>query len=152
MIKNILWLDDMRDPTEYFKPTPARLKSGAFQRNTEYYNNNVFSNGRPNFIWVKTFEEFTNYILRNGLPDMISFDHDLGKGLKKGADCANWLLQYCKQTDQQLPKCFTHSANPNGRKEINSLLNLNENTIKINECELRKIIKEEIIKYYAKTI
>ena len=38
----ILWLDDMRNPLEYFKPTPVRLKSNAYLRNKNFYDNNIF--------------------------------------------------------------------------------------------------------------
>lgn len=39
------------------------------------------------FILVRSYTEFIFYIQQNGLPDFISFDHDLGTD-KSGFDCA----------------------------------------------------------------
>ena len=116
---NVLWLDDMRDPNKYFN---KKSQSGAFVRNKQFYDQ-LMSRYNVNFIWVKNYEEFTNFILQNGLPQFVSFDHDLGAGLKKGLDCANWLIEYCRKTGNPLPKFFVHSANPNGQREINAVLN-----------------------------
>lgn len=124
----VLWLDDMRDPNKYLNKK-ADKESGALYNNLSFYQK-FKEEYNPEFVWVKTFEEFTNYILKNGVPEFVSFDHDLGKGLKKGAECALWLKQYCRENNKPLPKFYAHSANPNGRKEINSLLssdNINEN-------------------------
>ena len=69
------------------------------------------------------------------MPEFISFDHDLGKGLKKGALCAAWLKQYCEKNGLNLPNFYSHSANSHGRKKINSILSGNgemvneENTV-----------------------
>ena len=46
------------------------------------------------FDRVYDYEGFTEYILQKGLPDFISFDHDLGEG-KSGYDCAKFLIDYC---------------------------------------------------------
>ena len=46
------------------------------------------------FDGVRSFEEFVGYVTANGLPDYISFDHDLGEE-KSGYDCAKWLVEYC---------------------------------------------------------
>jgi len=112
----VLWLDDMRDPNKYLNKK-ADKESGALYNNLSFYQK-FKEEYNPEFVWVKTFEEFTNYILKNGVPEFVSFDHDLGKGLKKGAECALWLKQYCRENNKQLPKFYAHSANPNGRREI----------------------------------
>lgn len=68
-----------------------------------------------NWHIVRSYDEFVNYINENGIPQHISFDHDLGDG-KTGYDCVKWLL-----TDRKLPKGFTyyvHSQNPVGRENI----------------------------------
>ena len=67
------------------------------------------------------FEEFVNYISQNGLPDFISFDHDLGEG-KTGLDCAKFLVEYC--LDNQIHKINfqVHSQNPVGKENIEFLL------------------------------
>ena len=93
----------------------------------------------PDSTWdkVKNYNEFCAYILINGIPDVISFDHDLGRehyrdlfeGKKKvlleegfiektGYDCAKWLIK------KELPvkEFYCHSANPIGKKNILNLL------------------------------
>ena len=136
---NILWLDDMREPQNYlFK---KKSNSGAFVRNKAFYDK-LLAKYNPKFTWVKNFDEFTNYIIKNGMPDLVSFDHDLGKGLQKGADCATWLVNYCQQKGIKLPKCFVHSANPNGQQIINSILN--KNTFSINEQDIINMVKRVI--------
>lgn len=141
----VLWLDDMRDPNKYFT---KKSETGAFLRNKAFYDK-LFSNYSINFIWVKNFEQFVKYILENGLPQFVSFDHDLGKGEKKGYDCAKWLMNYCQKTNQCLPKFFVHSANRNGIETINALLNSNlteSKVIRISEGRLSGIIVEAVKK------
>lgn len=121
----LLWLDDTRNPHESnwlsFSPIPHR-----------------------EVIWVKSYAEFTKWITKNGLPDGICFDHDLGKeveqnlrkkGLTKkavrklkteektGMDCARWLVEYCMDNDKDLPLWNIQSSNPVGKTNISSLLN-----------------------------
>lgn len=83
-----------------------------------------------NFIWVRNFDEFTNYIKKNGLPEFISFDRDLKKGngidksleYQNGEDCAKWLVDYCKEHNEEIPNYFVHSANKNGQRNIPEIL------------------------------
>jgi hypothetical protein len=121
----LLWLDDTRDP----------MKDNWL----------VFSSiEHTNVVWVKSYQEFKDYIIRNGLPDGICFDHDLGlpnqlkwraKGKSKresrrlakveektGYDCAKWLVDYCIDNNKQLPKYNIQSANPAGKENIDKLL------------------------------
>lgn len=130
-MKVLLWLDDTRDPSE--------IKDGILHWL-------VFSPiGDPNkVVWVKSYDEFVNYIEIAGLPDGICFDHDLGiptqlkfrsKGLSKrasrkkasetektGMDCAKWLVDYCIDNKKMLPKYNIQSANPSGKANIDGLL------------------------------
>jgi len=97
---------------------------------------------------VRSFEEFTNWILNNGLPDMVSFDHDLGdvhhykddsrlivpageeefdydaylNKEKTGLHAAKWLVEFCDYEKLPLPECSVHSANPTGAKNIKEYL------------------------------
>jgi len=74
---------------------------------------------------VRNFEDFVSFIQQNGLPDEISFDHDLGediKGTKTGYDCAKWLCDYCWTNGLPIPPWNVHSANPVGRDNINQIL------------------------------
>lgn len=87
----------------------------------------------PDSSWdtVKSYDEFVAHIEKNGVPDIISFDHDLGKEHygyyidyiaqgadseipyeefveKTGYDCAKWLIER-----GILPKEYRiHSMNP----------------------------------------
>lgn len=83
-------------------------------------------------VWLKNYDEFITHITENGLPDILSLDHDLswedmiGKPSteKTGYDCARWLVEYCMDNNKNLPgitQC--HSQNPVGKKNIVTLLN-----------------------------
>ena len=93
------------------------------------------------WIIVKSYGQFINWINQNGLPDFISFDHDLGdvaelkESLDKnewfdtinnkeytGMDCAKWLVNYCLDNNLSLPQFAVHSANPSGSANIEGLL------------------------------
>lgn len=82
---------------------------------------------------IRTPDDFKAYIRKYGLPDAISFDHDLGAE-ETGKDCAYWLCEWCIENDKPLDvvTLYTHSANPPGRKRIRStlqmLLRLKEDT------------------------
>lgn len=121
----VLWLDDVRDPEKYLA---SKKSSGAFLRNTDYYTK-LMAEYNPKFIWVHNIDEFSDWIVKNGLPDLVSFDHDLGKGVAKGVECARWLKRYCNENGFETPKWFVHSANVNGQRmipqELNELVYIN---------------------------
>ena len=73
------------------------------------------------FDRVYSYEEFVAYLERKGLPDFISFDHDLGEDLS-GYDCAKYLVAYCLEHQRSLPDYQVHSQNPVGRENIERLL------------------------------
>jgi len=124
----LLWLDDVRDP---------------FENDCEWQ---VFAPIQAHeCVWVKNYEEFVAWITENGLPDGIAFDHDLADEHyaprehwdekyhpwaetqefkeKTGMQCAEWLVEYCLDNKEKMPKFGSHSANPPGRENILSLLN-----------------------------
>lgn len=70
------------------------------------------------WIIVRSFDEFVDWIEKNGMPDFISFDHDLGDGVPTGMDCAKWLVEH----ELPLKNFAVHSANPPGRANIQGLL------------------------------
>ncbi|WP_157279214.1 cyclic-phosphate processing receiver domain-containing protein [Aliarcobacter butzleri] len=82
-------------------------------------------------VITRSYDEAVNFVKENGIPNFISFDHDLGcddKGniLKSGYDFAKWLVEQSLNEVLEFPKDFTfqvHSANPIGRNNINSILN-----------------------------
>lgn len=105
-MKTQLWLDDIRNPFEHGSEW---LVFSPFGRNC-------------NTIWVKTQEEFEHYIMVNGLPDAVCFDHDLGTGNGDGYGCAKFLCKYCEVHNLKLPKFSIHSANTVGKQNIQSYL------------------------------
>lgn len=111
-MKTILWLDDIRNPFKEHKVSVRYVCSKGLEidiRDVE-------------IVWVKTQPEFENYIKENGLPDLISFDNDLGLGNGEGYDCAKWLVEYCMNNNVQLPEWYVHSANPVAIENIETLL------------------------------
>ncbi|PIF44365.1 hypothetical protein CLU96_1329 [Chryseobacterium sp. 52] len=115
MTKRLLFLDDIRYPIEAY----------------HYTRQDVFL--RKDWHIVRNYEQFVNRILEKGLPEMISFDHDLADvhdlkpnseeyTEKTGYDCAKWLIEYCMDNYLDLPKFYCHSMNPVGKKNILSLL------------------------------
>ena len=96
-MKRLLWLDDFRNPKYYLT-------------------------GDYDIAWVKSYEEFCSYIIANGLPDIICFDHDLGQG-KSGYDCAKFVVSYCQAHNLDIPEFDIQSSNTVGKENIRSLLN-----------------------------
>lgn len=113
-MKTLLWLDDVRNPLEnnwlVFSPIEQPF----------------------NVVWVKSYDEFKSYIVDNGMPDAICFDHDLDPnqglegieiiGEKTGYDCAKWLVWFCYENKIKLPLYNIQSANPVGKQNIKSIL------------------------------
>lgn len=120
-LKKSLYLDDQRTPTETIP-------------------------GYHPWVVVRSYQEFTDYITKNGIPDFISFDHDLADehvsdyynqvasyGFqnpdyaeykeKTGLDCAKWLVDYCQTNKVSINKCSVHSHNPVGAQNIQSYIN-----------------------------
>lgn len=129
MVKTLLWLDDLRNP---FLDIEGKVPQGYDQ-----------------IHWVLNYEQFVQYIEKFGIPNAISFDHDLAdehytpayfwdnyeeskkfqewrEGEYKemtGKDCANWLTEYYLDRNlKYLPEIFVHSANPVGADNIRILL------------------------------
>lgn len=86
----------------------------------------------PDDTWevVRNYQEFIYWIETNGLPGIISFDHDLGED-KSGFDGIKWLCEFIlnenekrnqsKESElekQDLPQIRVHSANPVGKENI----------------------------------
>lgn len=116
-----LFLDDVRDPEDAFLYTGF----SAFRD--------------EKWLVVRSYDTFVEAINTLGLPQFISFDHDLGPrayqtataslidyttlGELTGYDCAKWLTNYCFDNSKPLPPFFVHSMNPVGKKNIQELLN-----------------------------
>ncbi len=128
MNKKYLFLDDIRHPYDAFG----------------YSNESIFL--LKKWVVVKNYNQFVKWINKNGLPDFISFDHDLADSHytpsdlwtdyekskewqdkqvhseKTGYECALWLVDYCLENDLPCPHFFCHSVNPVGKDKINRLL------------------------------
>jgi hypothetical protein len=120
-----LFLDDIRSPKDAINLVPS-------QYNKMYWENDWFV--------VRDYKEFVKWISFHGVPDLISFDHDLADihyevdfsdwefssdqlGVEEtGLDCAKWLVDYCLDNGVGLPQYIVHSANPAGRKNIQGYL------------------------------
>ena len=141
----ILWLDDLREPNKYFK---EKKTTGAFLRNKGHYDR-LMQKYNLNFVWVKNFDEFTKYVLENGIPEFVSFDRDLrqGNGISSGVeypsgeDCARWLVEYCRKNGKELPRYFAHSANKNGRNLIDKEMNT---PISIGAEDIQEMVKKAV--------
>lgn len=120
-MKTALYLDDVRTPTETLP-------------------------GYNPWNVVRNYNEFRDWINTNGIPDLISFDHDLAdehtndyfnqvgaQGYqipnyeqykeKTGLDCARYVVDYCQNNNVPLKQCAVHSHNPVGASNIQSLIN-----------------------------
>lgn len=74
---------------------------------------------------VRSFDDAVSYVMKNGVPSFISFDHDLGDNVPSGFDFAKWLVEHHLDGDIHIPKGFgynVHSANPPGKANIEGLL------------------------------
>lgn len=119
-----LFLDDIRQPKDvcYIVPNPGIYWT-------------------DDWVIVKNYPEFCRWIKSHGLPEIVSFDHDLAEshydidfeewnnftadqlGVEEtGLDCAKWLVDYCEMNGFDLPEYYVHSANPVGRRVIKKYL------------------------------
>ena len=107
----LLFLDDLRMPTDCVSYMHHR---------TPHYK--IYT---EEWVIVRNYSDFIFWIGENGLPDLISFDHDLGEedeGHPSGMECAKWLVNYCMDNQVKLPGWLVHSANPCGYENIKGLL------------------------------
>lgn len=83
------------------------------------------------YILVRSYDDAVNYVKQNGIPNFISFDHDLGIDkndnlLSSGYDFAKWLVEMDMDNKYVFPSDFdfiVHSANPVGKVNIERYLN-----------------------------
>lgn len=71
---------------------------------------------------VRNYKDFIDLIQKYGMPNFISFDHDLGdfnNGIEKtGYDCAKWLVDFCIDFKFNIPNFIVHSQNTIGNGDI----------------------------------
>lgn len=117
-----LLLDDMRDLSDCYPLHPAYLEQ--------------------NWVVVRNYDDFVEVITKAGLPEFLSFDHDLadehyspemyngnaydalydGFKEKTGLHAAKWLVDYCIDNTLPIPEYTVHSFNPIGKENIKSYL------------------------------
>jgi len=75
---------------------------------------------------VRSFDEATKMMLSFGIPEYISFDHDLGEADERtGYDLAKWIVEQDMDGKLSIPDVFefnVHSANSVGTANIQSYL------------------------------
>lgn len=81
----------------------------------------------PDNTWTvtRTYQSTIDFFEIYGLPETVSFDHDLGEE-KSGYDIAKWIVDAVLDNKVDFPDNFEfkiHSANPVGAKNIRNLLN-----------------------------
>lgn len=83
-----------------------------------------------NYVVARTVEQAQQLIEQYGMPEHISFDHDLGVDemgniIPSGYDFAKWLVEMDMNGEITLPTNFTfevHSQNPVGAENIRAYL------------------------------
>ena len=116
-----LFLDDIRTPYDVFQYTV----------DFDYYQ-------ESEWVIVKTYEDFIHHIITEGIPELISFDHDLSAEhylpenqenipydnmeVKTGYHALKWFIKYCNENDLELPKLKFHTMNLSGKINMMKLL------------------------------
>lgn len=116
-----LFLDD--DPSR----SPALVANWMNVGVRHVYRENLWER-----VW--NYDEFVNCITTRGLPEIVSFDHDLADehyaptGIsydefkdKTGYHCMQWMIQYIMDNNLEPPEVHIHSLNPVGAENIETL-------------------------------
>ena len=93
------------------------------------------------WVIVANYHEFVSFVMEEGVPEIVSFGHDLAEehyeidwwdvyelGVKPvtseptGLECLRWLLNFCADSKVSLPVMLCHSMNPVGREQIQKLI------------------------------
>ncbi len=97
---------------------------------TKLYLDDIREPDNADYVVVRSFDEAMSFVLERGVPEFISFDHDLGcsddgRIYPSGYDLAKWLVESDISGLIAIPDNFTfaiHSQNPVGSKNIEMLL------------------------------
>ena len=136
-----LFLDDLRLP-EHAYIYPKRDVEGIIIHARSL--TNISGIDCLDWVIVRTYKDFVSTIEERGLPNVVSFDHDLTveyiqhyyKVTEKtgvieygnltpdsGYHCAKYFVQKCKELKpKKLPEVYVHSANKYGVEEILKVL------------------------------
>lgn len=124
-----LFLDDYRNP----KDCVSYMHKFLGSKNVMYL--------EKDWIICKDMPSFIKTITTRGIPDVVSFDHDLRDEHymvpfgawetdpsvmqqfdDTGYDCAVWLINYCATNKKKYPFMVIHSANKAGRHRIANVI------------------------------
>lgn len=102
------------------------LDDVRFPRNCIYYMESKLGDTtiyKEKFVIARSYYEFIQNLEEKGVPEFISFDHDLGYNEdineeKTGYDCAKYLVDYCLKNNIKVPDYVVHSMNPVGERNI----------------------------------
>lgn len=79
---------------------------------------------RPPLEWLadtplvaRSYGEFVAIVTREGVPEFISFDYELGED-KTGLDCALWLAAWVAEDASRLPREFNIDVHSSSRNAI----------------------------------
>jgi|SRR6478609_75894 len=117
-----LFLDDIRQPSSvgnYIFPVSLR----TLYRLEEW-------------VIVRNYEEFVTTLLRDGIPAMVSFDHDLADihyepeeykesfeyHEETGYEALKYLVTYCIDHSLPIPVCHFHTSNTVGKANMEAYL------------------------------
>jgi ASC-1-like (ASCH) protein len=136
-----LFLDDLRKP-EHAYIYPKRNGAGLIIETQSL--KHVSNVDNDNWIVVRNYDDFVKTIEEKGLPDVVSFDHDLHEEhikhyysvtektgiveygnlkIKTGKHCAEYFVQKYKELcPTYIPHVYVHSANRWGAQEIRKVL------------------------------
>lgn len=96
------------------------------------------------WVIVKNYEEFVAILMERGIPDMVSFDHDLAEEPqnhkeKTGLECARYLISLLAPAGEPFPFYRIHSMNPVGADNIENEIQNYER----NKGRYAKLLKDE---------
>jgi len=125
-----LFLDDIRSPDDAFLYGQRKML--------------VSESKIPNGCWTikRNYEEFKDFIEKDGVPRVVSLDNDLhpvhykifhnaeATGYfdwkfvqpKMGIHCLDFLLNFCFTNEQDIPVLYFHTANSMARKEMEKMV------------------------------
>jgi hypothetical protein len=126
-----LFLDDIREAADAYEYMHHRIGDESLKY--------------QNLEWqvVRNYDQFVKWINDNGMPDLVSFDHDLADEHyeivcacgssedfpeefeeETGHDCVLYLIEYAKDHPaEKFPEVMVHSMNPYGSERIHDTIN-----------------------------
>ena len=66
---------------------------------------------KTDWIICRSLTEFQEAVKERGIPEFVGYDSDLGDK-EKGAQCADWLWDWCGRHGYDFPRWGVHSSGP----------------------------------------